>query len=215
MDATASRKLAAQGEPPKAQATDRRTRHRERRRQEVYTAAVELFVEQGFENTTMEQIAQRADVARATVFNHFERKAAFLDEWMSRRRERAFAAVREENLADWSLERILRRYMIESARMSEETRAETVALMTATVHTTDVLAHPVLASEFEPYIVEAQKTGEAPAQMKAGQAGLVIATSYFAILSQWISADPPPFDLATELLATLDIVLAGVLRRRP
>jgi AcrR family transcriptional regulator len=212
MDTSASWQTAAQV-VPEVRATDRRTRHRERRHQELYAAAVELFVEQGFENTTMEQIAERADVARATVFNHFERKTAFLDEWMSQRRKRAFAAVCEENLTDWSLDRILRRYMIESARMSEETRAETVALMTATVHSTDLLAHPVLAEEFEPYIVEAQKSGEAPAEMKAGVAGLVVATSYFAVLSQWIAVDPAPFDLTTELLAMLDILLSGVLKR--
>ena len=212
MDSSASWQTAAQ-DAPEVHATDRRTRHRQRRRQEVYAAAVELFVEQGFENTTMEQIAQRADVARATVFNHFERKTALLDEWMSRRRQRAFGAVLEENLADWSLDRILRRYMIESARMSEETRAETVALMTATVHATDLLAHPVLADELEPYIAEAQKSGEAPAEMNPGQAGLIVATSYFAVLTQWIAVDPPPFDLTSELLAMLDILLSGILKR--
>lgn len=204
---------AAAHDAQEVQATDRRTRHRQRRRQQVYAAAVELFIEQGFENTTMDQIAERADVARATVFNHFERKTAFLDEWMSRRRQRAFTAVREENLSDWSLDRILRRYMIESARMSEETRAETVALMSATVHATDLLAHPVLAHELEPYIVEAQKSGEAPADIKPGQAGLIIAVSYFAVLTQWITVDPAPFDLTTELLAMLDILLSGVLER--
>lgn len=38
-----------------------------------------LFVEKGFDSTTMEDIAELADVARATVFNHFPRKSAFLD----------------------------------------------------------------------------------------------------------------------------------------
>jgi AcrR family transcriptional regulator len=213
MDTSAGLDASAAQDDAAPEATDRRTRHRQRRRNQVYEAAVALFVEQGFDNTTMEQVSQRADVARATVFNHYQKKTAFLDEWMSRRRSRAFAAVREEDVADWSLERILRRYLTESARMSEETRAETVALMTATVHATDLLAHPVLADELAPFIVEAQKSGEAPAKMNPGQAALIIATSYFAVLTQWISEEPAPFDLKTELLAMLDIVLGGILKR--
>ena len=168
----------------------------------------------------MGQIAERADVALATVFNHFTRKTAFLDEWTSRRRQRAFAAVRQENLADWSLARILRRYMSESARMSEETREETVALMTAAVHATDLLAHPALADELETYIAEAQRLREAPREMNAKQAGVIVATSYFAVLTQWISEDPAPFDLEVALMAMLDsccmgISEAGQRRQRP
>jgi AcrR family transcriptional regulator len=41
----------------------------------------------------MDDIAERADVARATVFNHFPRKAAFIDEWTARRQERAAVAL--------------------------------------------------------------------------------------------------------------------------
>jgi AcrR family transcriptional regulator len=37
----------------------------------VLAAALELFVERGYDNTTMDEIAERADVARAAVFNYF------------------------------------------------------------------------------------------------------------------------------------------------
>ena len=38
-------------------------------------AAFELFLEQGYEHTTVEQIATRAGVGRSTFFNHFTGKA--------------------------------------------------------------------------------------------------------------------------------------------
>ncbi|WP_416978985.1 helix-turn-helix domain-containing protein [Streptomyces sp. T028] len=38
-------------------------------------------VEQGYEATTMEHIADRADLSRATVFNHFAQKAGIIEEW--------------------------------------------------------------------------------------------------------------------------------------
>ena len=55
---------------------------RERRKLEVrariYGAARELFGKQGFEATTVDEIAELADVAPATFFNHFQSKQAVL-----------------------------------------------------------------------------------------------------------------------------------------
>jgi AcrR family transcriptional regulator len=190
---------------------DRRTRHRERRRDEVFLSAVELFIEQGYENTTVDQIADRADVARATVFNHFPRKTEFLLEWSKRRRRRIRNAVRGADLDHAPLDRVFRFYMSEMAKMSEETRVETVALMDASLHALNLLARPPLADELAPYIEKAQRSGQVPRDMEARQAGVLIAAAYFAVLSQWIAEDAAPFDLESQLMAMLDIVLHGIL----
>jgi AcrR family transcriptional regulator len=73
--------------------TSRRSRKGATRRDHVYACAVALFIEQGYDETTMDHIAERADVARATVFNYFPRKLEFIHEWSVRRREDAVAAV--------------------------------------------------------------------------------------------------------------------------
>ncbi|MCP5055476.1 MAG: TetR/AcrR family transcriptional regulator [bacterium] len=52
-------------------------RKRERRLR-IYNAAVGLFRSQGFERTTVNQIAEAADIAPATFFNHFQSKSALL-----------------------------------------------------------------------------------------------------------------------------------------
>lgn len=44
-------------------------------RETLQDAAFELFLEQGYEPTTVEQIANRAGVARSTFFNHFTAKS--------------------------------------------------------------------------------------------------------------------------------------------
>jgi AcrR family transcriptional regulator len=55
---------------------------RERRKLEVrtriYSVARDLFTKQGFEATTVDEIARVADVAPATFFNHFKSKQALL-----------------------------------------------------------------------------------------------------------------------------------------
>jgi AcrR family transcriptional regulator len=56
----------------------RRERRRLAIRQGLLDAASELFGEQGITHTTVDDIAQAADVARQTVFNHFPYKEAIV-----------------------------------------------------------------------------------------------------------------------------------------
>ncbi|WP_441234201.1 TetR/AcrR family transcriptional regulator [Bradyrhizobium sp. 930_D9_N1_4] len=53
---------------------DRRIRKRLVTRQGISDAATRLFIERGFDNVTVDEIAEAADVGRMTVFNHFPRK---------------------------------------------------------------------------------------------------------------------------------------------
>src|ERR1700743_1963083 len=53
---------------------DLRSRKRLATRQGISTAATRLFLERGFDQVTVDEIAAAADVGRMTVFNHFPRK---------------------------------------------------------------------------------------------------------------------------------------------
>ncbi|MFG1955999.1 TetR/AcrR family transcriptional regulator [Micromonospora sp. NPDC048830] len=203
------RHVETEPEPPEA-LRDGRNRNRALRRERVYAAAIRLFVEQGFESTTMEDISERASVARATVFNHFQRKSAFLDEWSARRRRRALDAVRAARRGDHSLKEVLTQYMIELADSSESARDETVALIGSAIRSTDAFGNTYLARELTELVEQAQRSGEVRAEVDAAQAGLIIATSYFAILERWIT-DPPPFHLRAALLGMLDLVFHGLI----
>ena len=67
--------------PATAPLVTRRARKKERTRQEIFAAAMELFGRRGFHAVTLEQICAAADVARATFFLHFPAKSALLWEW--------------------------------------------------------------------------------------------------------------------------------------
>jgi TetR/AcrR family transcriptional regulator, cholesterol catabolism regulator len=59
---------------------DGRTRRRTDTRQRLYEAAVELIAEQGFSATTVDDIANRAKVAKGTVYYNFASKTALFEE---------------------------------------------------------------------------------------------------------------------------------------
>ncbi len=48
----------------------------EEKRQAILDAAPRLFIAQGFENTSVEQIAEAAGVSKQTVYSHFQNKEA-------------------------------------------------------------------------------------------------------------------------------------------
>ena len=80
---------------------DRRTRKRLATRQRISDVASRLFVERGFDQVTVDEIAEAADVARMTVFNHFARKEDMFFDLDEEGREDLLAAL-EKRDADTS-----------------------------------------------------------------------------------------------------------------
>jgi TetR/AcrR family transcriptional regulator, cholesterol catabolism regulator len=68
-------------------AGDRRARRKQETRERIVDAAVELFVSQGYDATTVDQIAAAADVARGTFFNYFPGKEDVTYAAIDRRRD--------------------------------------------------------------------------------------------------------------------------------
>ena len=51
-----------------------RERKKQQTREAIAAAAFDLFTERGFDGVTVAEVARRADVSEATVFNHFPTK---------------------------------------------------------------------------------------------------------------------------------------------
>ena len=76
---------------------DRRTRKRLATRQRISDIASRLFVERGFDQVTVDEIATAADVARMTVFNHFARKEDMFFDLDEEGREDLLAALEKRD----------------------------------------------------------------------------------------------------------------------
>lgn len=59
---------------------ERRTREREETRRRILDAARELFVQRGYEATSMRAIADKIEYTPTAIYHHFESKAALLSE---------------------------------------------------------------------------------------------------------------------------------------
>lgn len=77
---------------------ERRTRKRVLTRQNISDVATRLFFERGFDQVTIDEIAEAADVGRMTVFNHFPRKEDLFFDREQEMREIAFAAVQNRDV---------------------------------------------------------------------------------------------------------------------
>ncbi len=69
---------------PKDSSLSRREIRRDKRRTRIRDAAFELFERQGFEATTIDQIAALADVGKGTFFNYFPTKQNVLTDYYTR-----------------------------------------------------------------------------------------------------------------------------------
>jgi AcrR family transcriptional regulator len=97
-----------------------RERQKAERRQAISQAAIELFERQGFQNTTIEQIASQAGVSPPTVFKYFGNKQEIILEILHHADQRAITDTRRliKDIEDpveamCHLERLLTGYALE------------------------------------------------------------------------------------------------------
>ena len=81
-------------EPQAPPPPGRRTRKAKRMREQIFTAAIELFAQRGPANVTVEQITDRARVGKGTFFNYFPNKEAILTYFGGTQVERLEEAIR-------------------------------------------------------------------------------------------------------------------------
>jgi AcrR family transcriptional regulator len=72
-------------------------------RSRIAEAALDLFVTQGYAETTIDQIAEAAAVGRRTVFRHFSSKEAILFDHLAVRRDFALNRLQERPLSEPAL----------------------------------------------------------------------------------------------------------------
>jgi TetR/AcrR family transcriptional regulator, cholesterol catabolism regulator len=190
----------------------RRERHKTATRRRLYDVAMLLFAEKGYDKTSIDEIAEQADVARATVFNYFKRKDEFLDAWGDERRVALSEAIAAQGSRHASVRDQLRQCMRILAAVNEEDRRVARTLVMAWVRMGGPAAEePYTAYIFTEIVAEGIARGEIRLTANAVLAGHLLRDIYLGTLYRWIRGEPdPPFSLSGHLLASLDVLLEGL-----
>jgi AcrR family transcriptional regulator len=94
----------------------------------ILVAATELFMESGYERTTVSAVAERAGVSRATVFWHFSHKDGLFQEAFSRLLD-PFLKSFDRDYGDLEPEKRLYELLAMSEQFSQEHGAEIAAFV--------------------------------------------------------------------------------------
>lgn len=124
-----STRIARNGGRPR----DRRERHRAETRARLYRAALDLFAERGFMETTVEDITEAADVGKGTFFNYFPTKEHVLAAYGTERVARVQRALEEARAGTRPVQEVIRELAADSAGQSKENPALLRAIYAAHV----------------------------------------------------------------------------------
>jgi AcrR family transcriptional regulator len=195
----------------------RRERKKLEIRERIFESGVALFAAHGYDSTTMEQIGERADVSRATVFNYFARKEDIVLEWFGRLRAEFAKALAEDDQHTVDSTSRLRRAFRVLADLYEEDPATGRVMVRAWQRA----GGPLLADESDaPQLVAdsvraGQRAGDIPRGVDPDRVALILFDAYLGVLYRWVLDETDQLALGEQLTATLDLILPAIIRTFP
>ncbi len=189
--------------------------HEDRRastRQKILDAAAELFLKNGFENTTIMQIVDRADIVKGTFYQHFQTKMdllVVLGRQDGSERVRKLMAEVQQGLSPLDA---LQRYYLVMARWFEAypAIAEDVIVSAIRLHDPDSNSPESKAHDFTRSMLQtARKRGEVRRDIDATSQAIVIGGAFTLAVIDW-SRRPAPKQLQKRFSACYQAFLQGV-----
>ncbi|MCX5388021.1 TetR/AcrR family transcriptional regulator [Streptomyces sp. NBC_00083] len=183
-------------------------------RARIFSAALSLFAEKGFEQTKVDDITERADVARGTFFNHFQHKEELVTTWSSQRLTRFEEKLRQGAPVNDDPGVALGRCMSALVEVNEEEQPGLNRVMlTSWVRAGLPITEPPRTAEVFANVI---RTGVAEGRIKSGvdpvQVGYLLRDAYLGALFRWCRGDlkGDGAGLAAELQGIVDFLLPSI-----
>jgi len=193
-------------------ATSRRARKALESRDRIIECAAALFAVRGYQATTMDDIGERADVSRATVFNYFPRKEDLVLAWFDRRRaDLAGVLAPSDNRSRATADQLRQAFRV-LARIFRSDPKIGRGMVRAWLQAGGPLLTPDSDTTrlFADVIRTGHERGDIARDIDPDGAGYLLFDAYLGVLIRWVTAKHPPPDLEKNLLAVLDLVLRGI-----
>jgi AcrR family transcriptional regulator len=208
--------LGQRSETSGVESTDRRTRRSAETRERLFHAAVQLFAQKGFAETTVEDITNAADVGKGTFFNYFPSKEhiliAFSDMQLGKL-QRFVEAAREGNEPMRSFFRTMSQQMTsEPAKTPEVVRALLQANLSSSSVRNVMREKNARSEQLLSQLVQiGQERGEFRRDVEAIEIARVFRQQTFGTLLLWsVYGDD---SLAERLERAIDILWTGFVNR--
>jgi AcrR family transcriptional regulator len=195
----------------------RRERKKQETRQHLLEAAWRLFQEKGYDDTTVQEIAEAADVAKSTFFNYFETKEGIVNEIALWRIELLgcglLGAKHAPNSAIDRIKLLMDAMVDEFAPRQELTRHMFLARIGEPVHHQS--AHRI-GSLMQELVLQGQASGEIRADVNVGFVTRLLMTCWFYQFTRWW-CEKGNFPEKGELAQAVDVLMSGLQgeKRRP
>jgi len=196
-----------------AQPVGKRETGKTERRERLYEAALSLFRSQGYEKTTVDQITQRAGVAKGTFFNYFPTKDAILRYLSTREIGRLSSAVLLNGNGSVSSVGKLKRFMVALADSLESDRDLVCLMFRRGISVPDLFAGDAggfsLQSMSSLLIRQAQRSGEINRDLDPDMLAAALDALYLQQVVRWCESDRD-YPLAERLSGIVDLLLMGI-----
>ena len=210
-------KSAGPASPPTSTTLGRRERKKQEVRRKIFEAAFDLFREKGFEDTTVEEIAERADVGKGTVFNYFPRKTSFLaaltEDWMARLNEELGPVESWEGTTREKFERMFQ-FMadlsIESPDLARQALFEKLRQIQDPKNIVDKPEAREFRAMTRTVLNDGQASDEVRGDVEIEHAATLLESAMHRTLALWLIVGGTADDLHEQISAKLDIIFYGL-----
>lgn len=194
---------------------NRRQRKKDQTKENIYKAALELFLEKGYDKTTIEEITEKADVAKGTFFNHFPSKNAILFYLGEKRLVLLDKVLGEKLIEIQSAKEKLFEYFRILARFNEEEKEITHLIVIEIFKNADLrkLSDEKSIVDFQvvlgKIINEGKQRGEFSSDVNTTHAADILAGLYFHTLFSWLQGKLSE-SLTSELFGRIELIINGI-----
>jgi AcrR family transcriptional regulator len=203
---------------PEMEYTDRRTRNRSRTTEAILRSAWHLFLTVGYEQTTVQDITEAADIGKGTFFSHFAKKSDVALYLCNHRREVVLDLYRRGAFGDGSASSRIERMMVTFARLNADEGPE-ARLMTDIV-LRQFFAEPglmgperlAIEDALEDLLAQGVASGEFAARTDCESGARLLHAAFYSAKAAWLRPGPfvVPFDLPHRVRDDVKVVLKGL-----
>jgi len=189
--------VAASPSSPHPQPLGRRQRRAAETRIRLFRCALQLFAERGFQNVTVEDITEAADVGKGTFFNYFETKDHVLGVMAEIQLGKVAEALSLADESDRPIHSVLHRLFLRAAEepgRSPDLARALISSFLASAGVRKLIARNMKegCGMIAEVVAAGQKRGEIDPRLKKGKVAIQVLQAFMGTVLFWSLHEQPP-----------------------